>query len=89
MDVVASISRDRIEKLPEPKVIQDKSEIFDLEREYQAALSKLHYSIEANVAYELKKMRSLDKKQDVKKDEQAVVPALNLALKLMGFKLAD
>lgn len=32
------IRRERIEKLPEPKVVKDKSEVFDLERECIAAI---------------------------------------------------
>jgi hypothetical protein len=59
------IPREKIEKLPEPKIVEDKSKVFDLERECLAAQSRLHYSIEANASYELKKMQSLDKPKDI------------------------
>lgn len=55
----AVIPRDLIERLPEPKVVIDKSKVFDLETECQAALSRLNYALEATVAYEKKKMRML------------------------------
>ncbi len=55
----AVIPRDLIERLPEPKVVIDKSKVFDLEIECQTTLSRLIYGLEATVAYEKKKMRML------------------------------
>lgn len=57
----AVIPRDLIERLPEPKVVIDKSKVFDLERECQATLSRLNYGLEATVTYEKLMMRKMDK----------------------------